>query len=212
MTKKYHLKTEYSIFILAIVGIILLVMPLSVENTRQANFISKWNEKFNRIEYMFSVINAHKTSDMLKSLNDAQTPQEREHILLMIIKPYLRINTEKFPKHYKPRCLNGSKINSKHAYYFNELYYAENNTIVGIKDISEEKSEDPLFLMMFDINGTLPPNRWGKDIYGIRIYDEGIIKPFGEDLDMSKIKEDCSNSGTGGACSYYYKIGGDFDD
>ena len=104
MTKKYHLKTEYAILLLVIIGIFILVVPVSVENTRQANFISKWNEKYNRIEYMFSVINAHITSDMLKSMKNAKDAQERENFLLMIIKPYMRVNTVKQPnRFYKPK-------------------------------------------------------------------------------------------------------------
>lgn len=49
-------------------GVILLLMPVSIESTRQANAISKWNEKLNRVEYMFSVINAHITDDILTSM------------------------------------------------------------------------------------------------------------------------------------------------
>ena len=54
--KRHYLKLEYSIVLFVILGLLLLVMPFSVENTRQAGFISKWNEKYNRVEYMFSVI------------------------------------------------------------------------------------------------------------------------------------------------------------
>ena len=67
-------------------------------------------------------------------------------------------------------------------------------------------------IMMFDMNGILPPNRWGKDIFGINIYDGGKIEPFGFDKDMIELKKDCSDNGTGIDCSYYYKIGGGFDD
>ena len=66
--------------------------------------------------------------------------------------------------------------------------------------------------MMFDINGTMLPNRWGNDIFGINIYDGGKIEPFGFDKNMDELKYDCSKLGTGLTCSYYYKIGGDFDD
>ena len=66
--------------------------------------------------------------------------------------------------------------------------------------------------MMFDINGILPPNRWGKDIYGVSIFDGGRIEPFGYDEDMEDLREDCSKQGSGVSCSYYYKIGGGFDD
>ena len=213
MAGKRHWKLEYSIALFVMLGVLLLIMPVSIENTRQANFISKWNEKFNRVEYMFSVINAHVTDDMIKSINKAKTPQQREKFLLAIVKPYLRIGTYNIPvKHYKPRYMNGAKVYKGQRYYFDDFYFAENNTIVGIKDIKNEKSDDTLFIMMFDMNGLLPPNRWGKDIFGVNIYDGGRIEPFGFDNDMDELKKDCSESGTGVSCSYYYKIGGGFDE
>lgn len=213
MAKKRYWKLEYSIALFVMLGVILLLMPVSIESTRQANAISKWNEKLNRVEYMFSVINAHITDDILKSMNKAKTPQEREAILLALVKPYLRINTENYPsKHYKPRYMNGAKVYKGQSYYFDDLYFAENNSIVGIKDIKSENSTDALFIMMFDINGIMPPNRWGRDIYGVNIYDGGKIEPFGFDMEMNELKKDCSDSGTGVSCSYYYKIGGGFDE
>lgn len=213
MTKKYYPKPEFSIILFIILGIILLVMPISIGNASQAYNISKWNEKYNRVEYMFSVIKAHVTADMLVSMKKAQTSHDREKLLIALVKPYLRVNTENKPKRYRQKLLNGSKISQKDMYFFEDVYFAENNsTIVGIKNIHTVNPSDPLFAMMIDVNGILPPNRWGKDVFGIRIYDGGKIKPFGEDLPMDAIKEDCSKTGTGGACSYYYTIGGGFDD
>lgn len=213
MVKKHYWKLEYSVALFVMIGVILLIMPFSIENTRQANFISKWNETFNRIEYMFSVINAHISDDMIKSFNKADTPDEREKLLLTIVKPYLRINTVNYPiRHYRPRYINGNRIYKGQRYFFDDFYFAENNTIVGIKDIKSDKADDVFFLMMFDINGLLPPNRWGKDIYGVNIYDGGKIEPFGFDKSMDELKKDCSEAGTGINCSYYYKIGGGFDD
>lgn len=210
MAKKRYLKLEHSIFLFILLGILLLVMPTSFENTRQAGFISKWNEKFNRVEYMFSVINAHVTDDILRSMNKAKTPQERESLLLALVKPYLRIDTNNSPKRYKPKYINGSRVYKGQTYFFDDFYFAENNTIVGIKDIKTETADDALFIMMFDVNGILPPNRWGKDIYGINIYDDRSIKPFGFDLDMKALKKDCFETGV--SCSYYYKIGGGFEE
>ena len=195
MAKKRYLKLEYSIFLFVLLGILLLVMPVSFENTRQAGFISKWNEKFNRVEYMFSVINAHVTDDIIRSMNKAKTHEEREAILLALVKPYLRINTDNRPKHYRPKYINGSRVYKGQTYFFDDFYFAENKSIVGIKDIKSEKADDALFIMMFDINGILPPNRWGKDIYGVSIFDGGKIEPFGFDLDMKELKKDCFETG-----------------
>ena len=108
--------------------------------------------------------------------------------------------------------MNGAKVYRGQTYFFDEFYFAENNSIVGIKDIQSNKTDDVLFLMMFDMNGILPPNKWGKDIFGINIYDGGEIQPFGFDMDMPALKKDCSETGTGVTCSYYYKIGGGFDE
>lgn len=208
MAKKHYLKLEYSIVLFVIFGILLLLTPFSIKNSRQAGFISKWNEKFNRVEYMFNVINAHISDDIIKSMNKAKTPEERENILLALVKPYLRINTETRPKHYRPKYKNGARIYKGQTYYFDDFYFAENNTIVGIKDIKNEGGA--FFIMMFDINGILPPNRWGKDIFGVNIYDGGKIEPFGQNLSMKELKKDCIETGI--SCSYYYKIGGGFDD
>lgn len=210
MAKKHYLKLEYSVVLFILLGILLLVMPFSLKNTRQARFISKWNEKFNRVEYMFSVINAHITDDIIRSINKAKSPDEREAILLALVKPYLRVNTEIHPKHYKPKYINGSKVYKGQTYFFDDFYFAENKSIVGIKDIKSKNKEDALFLMMFDINGILPPNRWGKDIYGVNIYENGKIEPFGFDMDMRELKQDCQKTGI--SCSYYYKIGGGFEE
>lgn len=213
MGRKHYWKLEYSIALFVMLGIILLIMPVSIENSRQANFISKWNEKINRVEYMFTVINAHITDDMIKGMKKAKTKEEREKLLLTIIKPYMRIDIDGVPvKHYHPKYMNGAKVYKGQTYYFNEFYFAENNTIVGIKDVLPKKADGISFIMMFDINGILPPNKWGRDIYGVNIYDEGKIEPFGFDKDMTELKKDCSNSGSGISCSYYYKIGGGFND
>ena len=213
VVKKHYWKLEYSIAVFVMFGVILLIMPFSIENTRQANFISKWNETYNRVEYMFSVMNAHISDDMIKSFNKAKTPEEREKLLLTIVKPYLRINTANYPiKHYRPRYMSGNRVYKGQRYFFDDFYFAENNIIIGIKDIKSYKTDNVFFLMMFDINGILPPNRWGKDIYGVNIYDGGKIEPFGFDKNMDELKKDCSEAGTGINCSYYYKIGGGFDD
>ena len=68
------------------------------------------------------------------------------------------------------------------------------------------------FMMMVDINGLLPPNTWGRDIFGLYILDEGHIEPFGYNLSAENVVSDCSKNGLGIGCSYYYLIGGEFND
>ncbi len=211
MAKKKYLKLEYMITLLIIIAVVLIIVPFDFENNTQAEFISRWQDKYSRLEYMFNVISAHEKAEILKSFQRAKTPDERELIMINVIKPYFRIKKENLPKHYTAKFMNKIKVPSTNKYYFDDIYTSENGMIVGIKDLECEKPDEPMFLMMFDINGVLPPNTWGKDIYGVNIYETGI-EPFGKRLAKKELEKDCSIFGTGLGCSYYYKIGGGFND
>ena len=209
MAEKKLLKLEYTVTIIIIVAIIILIMPFDFSSYAQANFISRWCDKYSRLEYMFSVISAHESEEILKSLKKAKDTEAREHILINVIQPYFRIHKEKFPKRYSSKFLNKVKVPISSHYYFDDIYMSENGMFVGIKDLIKTGEDEPMFIMMFDINGILPPNTWGRDIYGVNIY-ENKIEPFGAGLSMDELKQDCSVFGV--SCSYYYKIGGGFND
>ena len=209
--KRHFWKLEYSITLFVLLGFFLLLVPVRFENYFQAVMITQWKDYYKKISYMFNVIDTQKNDDILKSLS-CSNPEQRERILRHIIKPHLRLHSmNRIPWKYKQRYLNGSKVSKKDMHYFDDLYFNE-KIIVGIKDIANVKENDALFTMMIDINGILPPNRWGKDIYGINIYDEGKILPYGYNESLDKIKSDCSKNGRGLYCSYYYLIGGEFND
>ncbi len=211
MARKKHLKLEYTVTIIIIIAIIILIFPFDFTSSAQANFITRWTDKYSRLEYMFSVINAHESEELLSSLKRAKDSAARERILINLIQPYFRIHKEKLPKRYSVKFLNKTKVPKSNLYYFEDIYISENGMIVGIKDFVNTNSEEPMFIMMFDINGILPPNTWGKDIYGVNIYEDGI-EPFGAELPINELKKDCSAFGTGVGCSYYYKIGGGFNE
>ena len=211
MAKKKYLKLEYMITLLIIIAVVLIIVPFDFENNTQAEFISRWQDKYSRLEYMFNVISAHEKAEILKSFQRAKTPDEREQIMINVIKPYFRIKKENLPKHYIAKFMNKIKVPSTNKYYFDDIYTSENGMIVGIKDLECEKPDEPMFLMMFDINGVLPPNTWGKDVFGAKIYSNKV-EPLGQDLSLQELKNDCSENGKGIGCSYYYQIGGNFSD
>ncbi len=209
MKNKHFWKLEYSITLITIFAITLLLVPTSIQSTVQAQFITRWKDCYNRISYMKDVISKQEQSDILKSFKRAKTEEEREHIIINLIKPYFRLKEDKFPKHYHPRYLNKKRVKKSDLYYFSDIYYTDNKMIVGIKDIDE--GEEPMFMMMFDINGMLLPNTWGKDIYGAKIYKDRV-EAFGQAKTLDEMRQDCSPEGSGISCSYYYRIGGYFVD
>ncbi|MBR5555801.1 hypothetical protein IKU74_07310 [bacterium] len=211
MAKRGLLKFEYAVTIVVVFAVLLLIIPVDIESTVQANFISRWNDKYQKLEYMFDVIDTHESDEILKSFKRAKNAEEREAILLNLIQPYLRLTKTKLPRRYNPKFMNGERISLTDRYYFEDMYVSDNGMIVGIKDIDSPDERAPKFRIMMDINGKLPPNIWGKDIFGVNIFSNGV-EAFGSNLPMEKLKLDCSELGTGVGCSYYYKIGGGFDD
>lgn len=211
--KKRFWKIEYSITIFVIFAIVLLLLPGSFINSKEAAYISKWNEVYNKMNYIFTAMNAQADSEIVTSFNEAKTTEAREQLMIKLVKPYLRITEQnELKKRYTQHYLNGSRIKQDEQYYFDNLYLSENNIIVGIKDIKNNDIYHPVFIMMFDMNGLKSPNTWGKDIYGINIFIDGRISPLGAGWDLEKMKQDCSETGSGISCSHYYRIGGEFNE
>lgn len=211
--KKRFWKIEYSITIFVIFGIILLLIPSSLITSKEATYISKWNDTYNKIDYTFTAMSAQADSNIVKSLHKAKTNQEREKLMIQLIKPYLRIRAQdEITKRYVPHYMNGNKVNKKDLFYFEKIYQSKTGIVIGIKDIKDDDIFHPGFIMMFDMNGTSGPNTWGKDIYGINIFSDGKITPIGTGWDLEDMKSDCSEKGSGVSCSRYYRIGGEFNE
>jgi hypothetical protein len=211
--KKHFWKIEYSITFFVIFAVVLLLIPTRFIASKEAAYISKWNETFNKMEYIFTAMNAQADSEILKSFKRAKNNQERENIMMRLVKPYLRISEQdEVANKYNLSYMNGEKVKKDDIFYFDTLYKTSTNSIVGIKDIKDEDVFHPVFIMMFDMNGLQGPNVWGKDVYGINIFIDGNITPIGTGKDMEELKKDCSSVGRGVYCSHYYRIGGEFNE
>lgn len=185
---------EVVVVFLLMLGVLFLVLPKSLDSTKQARFISKWSEKFSELEYMFSAIKVQKNVQ----LDEA------------ILKPYLRIISDvKTP--YKQVFMNGMEVYPDSKYYFNKFYLTNSGEIIGLKFINKDCNDGGICsIISFDINGLNPPNKWGYDIFGINIFKDKL-EPLGKNINQEDLKKDCSKDGSGLYCSYYYLIGGKFD-
>lgn len=201
---------EVIVVFLLILGVTFFVLPKSLDNTRQASFISKWSAKYSEIEYMFSVITAQQDSMLKQQLQVAQTENDRKKILLESVKPYLRITSEVKDGYYQ-KYMNGTEVTACGRYFFNNFYQTENNEIIGLKWIAKKcEGNNVCGFISIDLNGKEPPNTWGHDIFAVNVY-KSKIEPLGQGIDPDILKTDCSRFGFGLYCSYYYLIGGKFD-
>jgi len=211
--KKRFWKIEYSITIFVIFAIILMLIPTRFISSKEASYIAKWNEYFHKMEYIFSAMNAQVDSNIVKGFKNAKTNQDRENLMMQLVKPYLRLREDdNLSKKYNYQFMNGNKVSKDEFYYFDSLYYSESGKIVGIKDIKDDDIYHPAFIMMFDVNGLKGPNTWGRDVFGVNIFVDGKISPIGAGNTIEELQQDCSQEGTGVTCSYYYRIGGEFNE
>lgn len=210
MQKKAFTIIEIVVVFFLMLGVIFLVYPKSVDSSRQARLISKWSQKVNELEYMFSVYKAQKDGDFAVKFSQAQSEDKKNKILVDIIKPYLRVTSE-LKTVYLPVFMDKSVIPANSKYYFKNYYLTSSNEIIGLKFINSDcKNKNVCFIMSFDINGLNLPNTWGYDIYGIDVFRDKI-QPFGEEENQEILKQNCSKYGSGAYCSYYYLIGGKFE-
>ncbi len=209
--RKHFWRIEYSIILVVVFAVILMLIPTRFIAPKEASYISSWNDTYHKMEYVFSAMTAHADADVAKGFRSAKTDDEREKLMIALVKPYLRLDDVNILKsRYKQSYMNGDKVEAQHEYSFDNLYLTKENKIVGIKDVKDDDIYHPAFIMMFDVNGLKGPNRWGKDVFGLNIFVDGKISPLGAGLPIEALKTDCSEVGTGVFCSYYYRIGGDF--
>lgn len=208
--KKHFWKIEYSLTIMVLFTILLFKIPTSFAS-KNAIYISKWNEEYNKIDYMITAMSAQAESDIVKGIKEATTNETREHLMMLLVKPYLRLTEDdNIKKKYAQHFLNGKMVNKNSFWYFKNLYQTEAGLIVGIKDINNSDNQTPAFMLLVDMNGIKKPNTWGKDIFGVDIYSDGKVRPLGYGWEADKLKKDCSNNGLGISCSHFYRIGGEF--
>lgn len=209
-SKKGFTIIEVVVVFLLILGITFLILPRSLNGTKQARFISKWTQTYAEIEYMFSVIRAQQEDEIQEKLNKTNDNDNKKLVILESIKPYLRITSE-VPSTYKQFYMNGSEVNPSGRYYFKPFYFTSTKEIVGLKWVSEDcKGQETCAILSFDVNGILPPNTWGDDVFGINLLRKGI-EPIGKGIDADLLKADCDKEGFGIYCSYYYLMGGRFE-
>jgi len=202
---------EVVVVFLIILGVTFFMLPKSLDNTKQARFISKWTQTYSEMEYMFSVIKTQQGSEIEKEFNNSKDININNCVIPELFKPYLRITSDlKNPK-YNQSYMNMIPVTIGEHYYFSQYYLNDAKEIISLKWTTKNCKDNLLCAVMaFDVNGEDPPNTWGYDVFGINVFKDRI-EPIGKNMDPNIIKNDCSKNGLGIYCSYYYLIGGRFD-
>lgn len=203
---------EVVVVFLLILGITFLILPKTLNNTKHARFISNWSTKFSELEYMYTVIKAQQNGEFEKELAVFRKDIINNCTIPELFKPYLRIVPQTPSAKYKRLYMNNQPVGETDKYAFNKYYLTADNEIVSLKWFKETCTDNSKIcaIMSFDLNGAEAPNIWGYDIFGVNVYKD-YIEAFGKGTRPDILKNDCSKTGYGIECSYYYLMGGKFD-
>lgn len=191
--KKGFTIIEVSILFVIFLIVAFLVAPLSLDDTMQARHTSRWKNVQGDFTNIFHSINTQKESENQSFREAFETIIEGE--------------TKDSIKPYRITFLNGTYPSA--TYRFKDFHTTYSKAVLSIKlfDSPENGLEG---ILLYDVNGNSGPNTWGKDIFGLNIYNDKF-EPFCKSDSLSQQKQDCSRNGTGLCCSNYYLIGGNFD-
>ncbi len=191
--KKGFTIVEVSILFVIFLIVAFLVAPLSLDDTMQAKNTSRWRtvqQDFSNIFYSISNQKEETSTSFLVALRDVFNNEIENDIIP-----------------YKIVYMNGAYPSS--TYRFKDFKSTFSKAVIAIK-MYENPQDNVQGILMYDVNGEMGPNVWGKDVFGMNIYNDKF-EPFGSNESVEVQKKDCSKTGTGLFCSNYYLIGGNFD-
>lgn len=191
--KKGFTLVEVSILFVIFLIVAFLVVPLSLDDTMQAKNTSRWRSVQSDFANIFYSINTQ------KEYEDFDFKEAFKLVLANEIK------ADAQP--YKITFMNGTYPNA--TYRFDEFKQTQGNSILAVK-LFEKPVNDLYGVFLYDVNGSVGPNVWGKDVFGFNIFSDRF-EPFCKSDSINEQKQDCSKAGTGLCCSNYYLIGGSFD-
>ena len=192
MRKKGFTIVEVSILFIIFLIVAFLVAPLSMDDTRQAKNTSRWRS----VQSDFGNIVYYMNTDR----NENNTGFEEA--LFKALENDIKNDTES----YRITFMNGT--NPIGTYKFDDFKNTHSNATLAVKMFENTKGKRGILL--YDVNGKTGPNVWGKDVFGMDMYEDRF-ETFCKTEVINKQKLDCSKSGTGICCSSYYLIGGNFD-
>ena len=192
---KYSLKKAFTIVEVSILFVIFLIVaflvaPLSLDDTLQVKYASRWKDVQSDFENIYYSVYTQTDNDNFDFQEAFETA--------------INNSTKGNLEYYKIKYLNGSFPIGD--YKFDDLKQTYSNAVVAYKFFDKPKN-GLIGILMYDVNGQQQPNIWGKDIFGLNIYKDRL-EPCGKEQSIEKQKKDCSRSGTGICCSNYFLIGG----
>ena len=191
--KKGFTIVEVSILFVIFLIVAFLVAPLSLDETMQAKNASRWR----KVQGDF--LNIHYSINTQEDINNFDFASAFDSVMAGEVKADM--------EPYKITYMNGTFPSAE--YRFTNFKQTYSNATVAYR-LYGTPSTDSLGVLMYDVNGPIGPNVWGRDVFGYNIYADRF-EPFCKNETLAKQRQDCSKSGTGLCCSSSYLMSGSFN-
>ena len=191
--KKGFTIVEVSILFVIFLIVAFLVAPLSLDETMQAKNASRWR----KVQGDF--LNIHYAINTQEDVNDFDFASAFDTVMASEIKGDI--------EPYKITYMNGTFPSAE--YRFTNFKQTYSNATISYR-LYESSPTGAKGILMYDVNGSIGPNVWGKDVFGYNIYSDRF-EPFCKNETLAKQRQDCSKSGTGLCCSSSYIMSGSFN-
>ncbi len=181
---------EVSILFVIFLIVAFLVAPMSLDDSMQAKNTSRWRNvqaDFSNIIYTVNANSESEEYDFGENFKSVISSQIKEPVSA-----------------YKVSFMNGTYPNA--TYRFNDFYLTYSGAVLSYK-LYGELQDGVAGMLMYDVNGSVGPNVWGKDVFGMNIYPDKF-EPFCQNDPISIQRQECAKDGTGLCCSNYYLVGG----
>lgn len=193
MKKQGFTIIEVSILFVIFLIVAFLVAPLSLDDTMQAKNTSKWRSVQNDFVNIFYTVNTDRE----------ENKTEFKEAFVNAMKNEIKNDINS----YRITFMDGTYPSD--TYRFREFNNTYANAALSVK-LFDTPQDNLQGVLMYDVNGKSGPNIWGKDVFGMNIYEDRF-EPFCKSESINNQKQDCSKNGTGLCCSSYYLMGGNFD-
>lgn len=179
------------LLVLSVIGVVAaLTIPTLVQRISNDQYKSAWEKEFAALSQATTLVLINDVNGNFYSILNNNTPRQlydRYAKYLNIIKSCGNV-VGGGPCWSTPKLLNGAAMDGN--------FFDDGSAVLS--DGTSIAFEDPNSLsaryIWIDVNGIRPPNTLGKDVFGVKFYNDGI-RPFGSTGDG--YENTCTTSGYG---------------
>lgn len=199
MRTKYAFTLSEVLLVLSVIGVVAaLTIPTLIQKVSNDQFKTAWRKQFSAFsQATANIINSDAGGNfysLITSTSGASFyPLYKKNMNTILECGSVLTGGNCF---HATKDLTGATINA--TWFDDGAYILNDGTMVAFEDAGSSPNK----YIWIDVNGIKGPNVLGKDVFGVKIYNDGI-RPFGSTGDAWE--NTCTTTGYGCSAEFLYK-------